>query len=119
MDWTAKAREWLNKKHFTSDSGVTLDCLAMLPEEHAMAINIRQLRDIMAAFASEVERETLERAAKSIDNRPEYRFSEDDIRRDGLPKDVFGLLHDLCWHHDGRDVWNYVRRAQEMLRKMK
>jgi len=66
MDWTAKAREWLNKKHFTSDSGVTLDCLAMLPEEHAMAINIRQLCEIMAAFASEVERETRQELAHEI-----------------------------------------------------
>lgn len=43
-------------------------------------------------------------------------FNEDMIERDGLPKDVFGLIHDLCYHHDGRDVNNYVQRAQEILK---
>ena len=44
------------------------------------------------------------------------RFNEDQIRRVGLPMDVFGLIHDLCYHHDGRDVNNYVERAQAILR---
>lgn len=44
------------------------------------------------------------------------KFTEDDIRREGLPVDVFRLIHDLCYHHDGRDVWNYVKRAQEILK---
>lgn len=46
-----RAREWLNKKHFTSDSGVTLDCLAMLPDDHALALTIGQLATIAAHFA--------------------------------------------------------------------
>ena len=46
-------------------------------------------------------------------------FNEDDIRRSGLPKDVFGILHDLAYHHQGRDVWDYVRRAQAALRSDK
>jgi len=44
-------------------------------------------------------------------------FTEDDIRRNDLPRDVFVILHDLCYHHEGRDVWDYVRRAQDALRK--
>lgn len=44
------------------------------------------------------------------------RFNEDQICRNDLPRDVFVLLHDLCYHHDGRDVWNYVERAQNILR---
>jgi len=60
--------------------------------------------------------ETENELTSAYDAIAEHDFSEDDIRRDGLPADVFGLLHDLCYHHDGRDVWNYVRRAQEMLR---
>ena len=43
-------------------------------------------------------------------------FNEDEIRRSGLPSDVFGILHDLAYHHEGRDVWDYVRRAQVALR---
>ena len=46
-------------------------------------------------------------------------FTDDDIRRTGLPKDVFGILHDLAYHHEGRDVWDYVKRAQAALRKEK
>jgi hypothetical protein len=45
------------------------------------------------------------------------KFTEDQIRRTDLPHDVFGLIHDLCYHHDGRDVNNYVQRAQDILRK--
>lgn len=39
-------------------------------------------------------------------------FNDDMIRRSGLPPDVMSLLHDLCYHHEGRDVWSYVNRAQ-------
>ncbi len=42
-------------------------------------------------------------------------FTGDDIRRVGLPPDVFRLLYDLCYHHGGRDVQDYVRRAQALL----
>ena len=42
-------------------------------------------------------------------------FTDDSIRRDDLPRDVFELLHDICYHHDGRDVGDYVRRAQAAL----
>ena len=45
-----------------------------------------------------------------------YRFNDDMIRRYGLPKDVFSLIHDLAYHHSGRDIWDYVRRAQAILR---
>jgi len=44
-------------------------------------------------------------------------FTEDQIRRTDLPHDVFDLVHDLCYHHEGRDVSNYVARAQQILRK--
>ena len=51
-------------------------------------------------------------------------FNEDQIKRDGLPVDVFGLLHDLCYHVDNdmrgtldeRAVANYVERARAILR---
>lgn len=39
-------------------------------------------------------------------------FNDDMIRRVGLPRDVMSLLHDLCYHYEGRDVWSYVNRAQ-------
>jgi hypothetical protein len=50
-------------------------------------------------------------------------FTEDDIKRTGLPADVFGLLHDLCYHVnnklrgtlDARATRNYVSRAQRIL----
>jgi hypothetical protein len=44
------------------------------------------------------------------------RFNDDDIRREGLPEDVFGLLHDLAYHRYGRDIYSYVSGAQEILR---
>ncbi len=44
-------------------------------------------------------------------------FSDDNIRREDIPRDAFDLLHDLCYHHEGRDVHDYVRRAQEILSK--
>jgi len=51
-------------------------------------------------------------------------FTEDDIKRTGLPADVFVLLHDLCYHvnnnlrgnMDELAVRNYVRRAQQVLK---
>lgn len=48
----------------------------------------------------------------------EYReaFNDDMIRRGGLPSDVMGLIHDLCYHHDGRSVRAYVSRAREILK---
>lgn len=45
------------------------------------------------------------------------RFNEDMIRRGKIPHDIFSILHDLCYHHEGRDVWDYVRRAQEALKR--
>ena len=45
------------------------------------------------------------------------RFTEADIKRTDLPRDAFLLIHDLCYHHDGRNVYTYVRAAQEILRK--
>lgn len=52
-------------------------------------------------------------------------FTEDDIKRTGLPKDVMGLIHDLCYHVnnnlrgtlDDKAVENYVLRAQEILKR--
>lgn len=44
------------------------------------------------------------------------RFNEDMIRRTGLPADVFGLIHDLCYDHEGRDREQYKTRAQEILK---
>jgi len=43
------------------------------------------------------------------------RFTDDSIRRKDLPRDVFELLHDICYHHEGRDVGDYVKRAQAAL----
>jgi hypothetical protein len=52
------------------------------------------------------------------------RFNDNAIRRsaNSMPRDVFELLHDLCYHTEGREtrgigIWDYVRRAQEILRK--
>lgn len=56
-DDTERAREWLNKKHFTADSGLTLDCLAMLPDEHVLALTIGQLAQIMDAFGDAATKE--------------------------------------------------------------
>ena len=52
------------------------------------------------------------------------RFNEDMIRRgvshgDDIPADAMALIHDLCYHHDGRDVWSYVERAQQILKRTK
>lgn len=52
-------------------------------------------------------------------------FNEDQIRRTGLPQDVMGLIHDLCYHVNNnlrgtmnkRAVENYVVRAQNILKK--
>jgi hypothetical protein len=44
-------------------------------------------------------------------------FNDDMIRRSGLPKDVMELVHDLAYHRHGRDVWGYVARAHEILRR--
>jgi len=51
-------------------------------------------------------------------------FSEEDIKRTGLPRDVMELIHDLCYHVsnnlrgtlDDRAVENYVVRAQNILK---
>lgn len=42
-------------------------------------------------------------------------FNDDMIKRDDLPLDAHRLIHDLCYHHSGRDVQTYVSRAQEIL----
>lgn len=51
-------------------------------------------------------------------------FNEDQIKRTGLPQDVMGLIHDLCYHvnnnlrgtMDKRAIENYCGRAQEILK---
>ena len=47
------------------------------------------------------------------------RFNENMIRRGDIPADAMALIHDLCYHHDGRDVWQYVKRAQQILKRKK
>jgi cephalosporin hydroxylase len=42
-------------------------------------------------------------------------FNEDRICRNDIPKDVFGLIHDLAYDHEGRDRWQYRDRAQALL----
>lgn len=42
-------------------------------------------------------------------------FNDDMIRRSGLPRDVMGLIHDLCYHVPSRGVEGYVKRAQRIL----
>ena len=50
------------------------------------------------------------------------KFNDEMIKRERshalgpLPIDAFELIHDIAYHHDGRDVDSYVRRAQEILR---
>jgi hypothetical protein len=63
---TAKAREWLNKKHFTADSGLTLDCLALMPDSHALGITIGQLAQILAAYGSSAIKEAREECARAV-----------------------------------------------------
>lgn len=43
-------------------------------------------------------------------------FNENMIKREGLPIDVFRIIHDLCYHHDGRDIASYVKQARKILR---
>jgi hypothetical protein len=43
------------------------------------------------------------------------KFTDDDICRSDIPRDAFLLLHDLAYDHEGRDRWQYRRRAQEIL----
>jgi hypothetical protein len=45
------------------------------------------------------------------------RFTEDDIRREDLPRDAFELIHDLAYDHEGRDRNFYRYRAQDILKK--
>lgn len=66
-----RARAWLNSKHFTADSGETLDCVAVLPDDHAIAINIGQLAQLLAAFAA-AESERADRAEKERDKYQEW-----------------------------------------------
>jgi hypothetical protein len=56
-------------------------------------------------------------SAGGLSSRMSEEFNDDMIHRSDLPEDVFGLLHDLCYHHDGRDVSDYVSRAREILRR--
>lgn len=44
-------------------------------------------------------------------------FNDGLIRRHDLPEDVFGLIHDLAYDHEGRDRWQYRTRAQEILKR--
>lgn len=43
-------------------------------------------------------------------------FNEDMIARSDLPKDAHQLIHDLAYHHDGRNICDYVTRAQVILK---
>lgn len=43
-------------------------------------------------------------------------FNDALIKRHDLPADVFGLIHDLAYDHEGRDRWQYRNRAQEILK---
>ena len=42
-------------------------------------------------------------------------FNDDDIVRRDIPQDVFGLLHDLAYDHEGRDRSQYMNRARQLL----
>lgn len=43
-------------------------------------------------------------------------FSDDDIRRNDIPRGAYLLLHDLCYDHEGRERFQYRQRAQGILR---
>ena len=43
------------------------------------------------------------------------RFNEDMITRTDIPHDVFTLIHDLAYDHEGRDRFQYRTRAQQLL----
>jgi hypothetical protein len=46
-------------------------------------------------------------------------FSEDDIRRNDLPKDVFDILHDLAYSEPDQWPWKWdsiIERAQKALK---
>jgi hypothetical protein len=45
------------------------------------------------------------------------KFTDDDIRRFDLPRDVFLILHDLCYDTPSRDRRGYKRRARASLRR--
>lgn len=42
-------------------------------------------------------------------------FNEDMIARTDIPRDVFGLIHDLAYDHKGRERFQYRSRAQKLL----
>jgi hypothetical protein len=49
-------------------------------------------------------------------------FNEDMIRRSDIPADAMSLIHDIAYHHQGRDAaggtpHDYVNRAQEILKR--
>jgi hypothetical protein len=47
-------------------------------------------------------------------------FREDDVRRNGLSPEIFGILHDLAWSHVGQREWKWeslIKRAQDELRR--
>jgi len=43
-------------------------------------------------------------------------FHDDMIRRRGLPKDAFALIHDLAYDEESRDRETYRQRAQRILK---
>lgn len=51
----------------------------------------------------------------SRSDEPCFVFDDDMIRRGDLPRDVMGLIHDLCYHVESRGVEGYVKRAQRIL----
>lgn len=48
---------------------------------------------------------------------PIHGFNDEMIHRHDLPQDAFELIHDLCYHIASRDVIDYVRRAQKILKR--
>jgi hypothetical protein len=43
-------------------------------------------------------------------------FTDNQIRRNDLPRDAFQLIHDLAYDHEGRDRKDYRKRAQAILK---
>jgi len=86
--------------------------------EILMALHLSVIDELEPKIKAEIE--SVVNAFKIPDKPPAQpaqlmKFSDGDIRRDGLPHDVFELLHDLCYDHIGRDRESYQLRAQQIL----
>lgn len=68
------------------------------------------------SYAGYLAGASLPSPAPQDEQSPEESFSEEDIRRNGLSADVFGLIHDLAYDHEGRERFQYRTRAQAILR---